>query len=123
MMEFFPLDIVKASILGILVTGIMYASFLPKDKRNKERVPPSAGVKLFSIFLVLFFISLPFIEAYINQTTAKKNLIHFSNGESFICEGGDFNKYSVSSKNGWSRDKNYFTKDSLMIRADKCEER
>ena len=86
MMEFFPLDIVKASILGILVTGIMYASFLPNDKRNKERVP-SAGVKLFSIFLVLFFISLPFIEAYINQTTAKKNLIHFSNGASFICEG------------------------------------
>jgi len=122
MMEFFPLDILKASILGILATGVMYASVLPKDKRNKERAP-STGVKLFFLFVVLFFIALPFIEADIDQSTAKENLMRFSNGGSFICQGSDSNKYSVSSKNGWSRDKNYFTKDSLMIRADKCEER
>lgn len=122
MMEFFPLDILKASILGILTTGVMYASVLPKDEGDKEQTP-SAGVKLFFIFLVLFFIALPFVEADIDQTTAKNNLKRFSNGGSFICTGSDSNKYSVSSKNGWSRDKNYFTKDSLMIRADRCEER
>jgi len=122
MMEFFPLDILKASILGILATGVMYASVLPKDERDKEQAP-STGVKLFFIFLVLFFILLPFIEADIDQTTAKNNLKRFSNGGSFICTGSDSSKYSVSSKNGWSRDKNYFTKNSLMIRADRCEER
>jgi len=47
--------------------------------------------------------------------------MYFSNGEQLICEGNDSNKYSVSSKEGWSRDKNYFKKESLMIRADRCK--
>jgi len=122
MMEFFSFDLVKASIIGILTAGLAYASVLSKGKRDKE-LNTTAGVKLFFISVVLFFLSLPFIAADSYQTTANNNLMHFSNGGSFICEGEDSNKYSVSSKNGWSRNKNYFTKDSLLIRADRCEEK
>jgi len=122
MMEFFSFNLVKASIIGIMATGLAYASVLSKGKRDK--VPDSTvGVKLFFLFVALFFISLPFIDANNSQTTAKENLMHFTNGKSLMCEGEDSNKYSVSSKSGWSRDKNYFQKDSLLIRADKCEER
>jgi len=121
MMKFLEFGLVKASIIGILTTGFVYASVLSKGKRDK--VPDTTvGVKLFFLFVVLFFISLPFIDADNSQTTAKENLMRFTNGAKLICEGEDSNKYSVSSKNGWSRDKNYFQKDSLLIRADRCEE-
>ncbi|MFK5937983.1 MAG: hypothetical protein QM497_06240 [Sulfurimonas sp.] len=122
MMEFFSFDLVKASIIGVMATGLAYVSVLSKGKRDKE-LDTTVGVKLFFLFVALVFISLPFIAADSYQTTAKENLMRFSNGAELICEGSDSNKYSVSSKNGWSRDKNYFTKDSLMIRADNCEER
>ena len=122
MMEFLEFGLVKASIIGIMATGLAYASVFSKGKRDK--VPDTTvGVKLFCLFLVLVFISLPFIDADNSQTTAKENLMRFTNGKSLMCEGEDSNKYRVSSKKGWSRDKNYFTKDSLMIRADKCEAR
>jgi len=122
MMEFFSFDLVKASIIGIMATGLVYASVVSKGKGEKES-GTTIGAKLFFLFAALFFISLPFIDADNSQSTAKNNLIHFTNSGSFICEGEDSNKYSVSSKDGWRRDKNYFTKDSLLIRADRCEER
>ena len=121
MMEFFSFGLVKASIIGILATGLAYASVLSKGKRDK--VPDTTvGVKLFFLFVALVFITFPFIAADSYQTTAKNNLVRFINGKSLICGEQDSNKYSVSSKNGWSRDKNYFIKDSLLIRADRCEE-
>ncbi len=121
MMEFFSFELVKASIIGILATGLAYVSVLSKGKRDKE-LDTTVGVKRFFLFVALVFISLSFIVADSYQTTAKNNLMRFSNGKSLICEGKDSNKYSVSSKNGWSRDKNYFIKDSILIRADRCEE-
>ena len=121
-MEFLEFGLVKASIIGILATGLVYASVVSKGKGEKES-GTAVGAKLFFLFAALFFISLPFIDADNSQSTAKNNLIRFSNGARLICEGENSNKYSVSSKNGWSRDKNYFTKDSFMIRADNCKER
>ena len=121
MMEFLEFGLVKASIIGIMATGLAYASVVSKGKRDKVS-DTTVGIKLFFLFVVLFFISLPFIDADNSQTTAKENLMRFTNGAKLICEGSDSNKYSVSSKNGWSRDKNYFQKDSLLIRADRCEE-
>jgi len=121
-MEFFSFDLVKVSILGIMTTGLAYASIVSKGKRGK-RSDTAVGVKLFFISVVLFFILFPFIEAESCQTDAKENLMRFTNGKSLICEGDGSNKYSVSRKDGWSRDKNYFVKDSLLIRADRCKER
>ena len=122
MMDFFSSDLVKASIIGILATWLVYASVLSKGRRDKK-LDTTVGVKLFFLFVALVFIALPFIVADSYQTTAKNNLIGFTNGKSLMCEGKDSNKYSVSSKSGWSRDKNYFRKNPLLIRADKCEER
>ena len=122
MMEFLEFGLVKASIIGIMATGLIYTSVLSKGKRDKMP-DTTVGVKLFFIFVALVLISFPFIDADNSQTTAKENLMRFTNGKSLMCEGEYSNKYSVSSKSGWSRDKNYFIKDSLMIRADKCEER
>jgi len=120
MMEFFSFGLVKASIIGILTTGLAYASVLSKSK--EKELDTTVGVKLTFIFIALVFISFPFIDADNSQTIAKNNLIRFSNSAKLICEGEDSNKYSVSSNSGWSRDKNYFKKDSLLIRADRCEE-
>jgi len=120
-MEFFSFSLLKASIIGILATGLVYASVVSKGQEEKES-GTAVGAKLFFLFAALFFISLPFIDADNSQSTAKDNLMRFSNGAKLICKGEDSNKYSVSSKSGWSRDKNYFQKDSLLIRADRCEE-
>ena len=121
MMEFFSFSLVKTSIIGILATGLAYASVVSKGKGEKES-GTTVGVKLFFLFAALVFISFPFIDADNSQTTAKNNLIRFTNGAKLICKGEDSNKYSVSSKSGWDRDKNYFIKDSLLIRADECKE-
>ena len=84
MMEFFSFDLVKASIIGILTTGLLYASVLSKGKGEKES-DTTVGVKLFFLFVVLVFISLPFIDVDNSQTTAQNNLMRFSNGAKLIC--------------------------------------
>jgi len=67
-----------------------------------------------------------FYNAYSTYNDVKNNIRYFKDNNNLICFSGgglytSANKYSVSKQEGWHRQKNYFKKESLLIRADKCE--
>lgn len=80
-------------------------------------------------FLIIVAICIGFIlfDANSQHKTALKNVSDFKNKRAVlkcISGGGLYssaNTYKVSIDDGWSVDKDYFIKDSLMVRANKCE--
>jgi len=72
-------------------------------------------------FLLLFAISVPFLSVYEQNSIALENIQSIKNGNNLKCVVG-LNSYRVSTKDGWSIDKNYFIKESVLIRADMCED-
>ena len=78
------------------------------------------------ILSVVVLIGLIFWDAYNSYTTAQESKAYFKGGTSLKCISGgglysSANEYRVSKKNGWKMEGDYFIKDSLMIRANKCE--
>jgi hypothetical protein len=59
---------------------------------------------------------------HMQMIPANSDIRDLTQGVTLIYEGGNTNSYRVSQKEGWSQDKKYFTKESLMIRADRCKE-
>ena len=80
------------------------------------------------LFIILgFLFLLVFYDAYSSYRDVKSNIKYFKDGNTLVCFSGggvytSADKYSVSKSNGWSLKKDHFIKDSLMIRADLCEE-
>lgn len=80
-------------------------------------------------FLIIVSICIGFIlfDANSEHKTALKNISDFKHkGAVLKCiSGGGLytlaNTYKVSIDDGWSVDKDYFIKDSLVVRANKCE--
>jgi len=77
-------------------------------------------------YLALMIAILYFLHSYEKYSETKENKEFFKNEKLLKCFSGgglysEANKYRVSKKNGWSLEGDYFTKDSLMIRANKCE--
>jgi len=77
-------------------------------------------------YLVLMIAIFYFLHSYEKYSETKENKEFFKNEKLLKCFSGgglysESNKYRVSKKNGWSLEGDYFTKDSLMIRANKCE--
>jgi hypothetical protein len=104
-------------MIGMTFLGVLAISLLigVQKKRTKGLSWP---IKL----LFIFFISLPFLEMYLSKLDADKNTKYFNTAATLRCEGGDKNNYLISQTTGWSlNDKYYFLKESLLIRADKCE--
>lgn len=120
MLDFISVDTVKGLIMLFLSILILIFSIM-SGKNNKDKSTSKDGKTVFSIF-VLGLIITPFIEAYNLQQDAILNQQHFKSNSSFICHAKDNNDYKVSKKSLWSIDDIYFIKDSLLIRADKCEE-
>ena len=118
MLEFFSGETLKAVIFLIFGLALLYGA-TSSNKRGKKK---SGGTKAFFLLCVLISLTVPFIEATIAQSDAKSNLTNFVNGSRFICIESSDKKYSVSKKEKWSIKSIYFSKDSLLIRADKCEE-
>ncbi|MDQ7067973.1 MAG: hypothetical protein Q9M40_08365 [Sulfurimonas sp.] len=54
--------------------------------------------------------------------SAEENIKKFKSAKVLRCTSKE-QQYRVSKKDGWEVDKYFFIKDSLMIRADKCEEK
>ena len=119
MLKFIDLNLVKVAIIGVFATWVAYTAL----KLKSEKSTSTLQVKLFFVSVVSIFIALPFIDAYMRFSTAQENIKSFHSGGSLICKGSNGNEYGVSSGNGWIEDKNFFTKNSLMIRVDNCEER
>jgi hypothetical protein len=107
MFEYLDKEIIVASILLIISIGLLKG--IGKNRIN-----------WYLRILFLFAISLPFIQIYDLDTTASENIQSLEEGSTLKCIMRD-NSYRISTKDGWKINKNYFTKDSLLIRADKCE--
>ena len=109
--------------LVVLVAMGVLALVINKSKKNKR----SSGVGFIGYVLIMAFILLVW-DSYSKYTGGKENIQSFKNGTYPLkCNsgGGVYSSptyYRVSKNEGWSLRKNYFYKDSLMIRVDNCEE-
>jgi len=86
---------------------------------EKTRDPLVTTLGLISIALLL-------MDADYSYSAAKENRAYFKEERTLKCFSGgglysDANRYRVSKKNGWSLEGDYFIKDSLMIRANRCK--
>ena len=122
MLEFISVDTVKGLVILFLTILMLMFSIMSGSKSDKYEKSASRGEKIIFNIFVLGLVLMPFVEAYNLQQDVTLNQQHFKSNSSFICKAKDNNDYKVSKKNLWSIDDIYFTKDSLLIRADKCEE-
>ena len=81
--------------------------------------------KYFLILLGLLLVT-KFIGDYSTNRDVKENIESFKAGNNFICSSGGglynyANHYSVSKEEGWSIQKDYLKKDSILVRADMCK--
>ncbi|SFV68650.1 hypothetical protein MNB_SM-4-1691 [hydrothermal vent metagenome] len=67
-------------------------------------------------------ISIPFIDASSAMSTAEANKENFIKGNTLICHSKN-SEYLVSKKESWNIDADYFKRESLLIRADRCSKR
>ena len=111
--EFIHFQTVTATIIAIFVLLLFNGSIT----KVKKKFTISNAMK---VLLVLVFL-IPFVESYSLSRDAQFNMPAMKENKTLICENADTNKYQVSQVNGWKVEKNYFLKDSLMIRADRCE--
>lgn len=78
------------------------------------------------LVLIIILVLLEFYSAYATDRDVKNNIKGFAQSDTLRCSsgGGLYSKsdlYSVSKKEGWILKKDYFQKESLLIRADQCK--
>lgn len=110
MFEYVDLEIVKAVIFLIATLYLLLAS--TRGKSSVAKYYHAAA---------LLAISSIFIIAYMSEQDNIHNMKVFNQGARLECNTNN-NLYSVSKQNVWEIERNYFVKESLMVRADKCEE-
>jgi len=118
MLEFFSVETLKAVTILVISIALLYGAISSKQRDKRK----NGEIKAFFLLLVLTALSVPFIQVYIAQSNAKSNLTHFNEGISLICKEHNDKKYSVSKKERWSIKGIYFSKESILFRADKCDE-
>ena len=104
--EYIDTSLLTATIMSLLLIPII------GSKKNGT----DALLKIFVLLLIAINIFAPFDA----QSTAEENIKAFNTHVSIKCKSNE-DSYLVSLKNGWSTKKNFFIKESLMIRADRCE--
>lgn len=104
----------------LLLIGIYTTWSYFQLSSNYDYLKRSCKVLVMTLFAALFM-SVTIIDAYSTKEQARENIDRLHNGERFICKSDkDGNRYSISTKSGWSTESVYFTKESLLIRADRC---
>jgi len=106
MLEFIDLEMIKMNVFAIFASLVIVGIF--KNIRKALTI-------YFSILLLFSMGSL-----YYMKSVAQENIQSFKKANELKCTQAD-SEYRVSIDEKWIIDKNYFIKDSLMIRADKCE--
>ncbi|MDF1879048.1 hypothetical protein JHD46_05265 [Sulfurimonas sp. SAG-AH-194-C20] len=115
MFEFMDQKLIIATVMFLFVYGLL-------DLANQGGKKDSSKNKKHSLGLMyLVIIAMPFISASCSMQDAKESISKFKHDVTLKCFIDEFD-YVVSKEEGWSLRANYFTKDSLLIRCDKCEE-
>ena len=107
----------------LILSAILFFVFYRDYKKNKEQELPNTLNKFILTILVIMNIVSPLFT----QMDANTNMRCFKGSECALkCDSvqGMFasTEYRVSKKESWTLEDNYFIKDSIMIRADRCEE-
>lgn len=110
--EYMDRNLVTASVLSLLMLLMINASFF----KPKEKIKINIFLKIIIVVILL----IPILEGYNLSNDAKSNIHYFQTAKTLTCKNLS-GKYQISQINGWKVHRNYFIKDSLMIRADKCE--
>ena len=110
--EYIDFHVITAVLMADLILILLVSS-----NNKKKRFAISNTMKTVMAAIAM----LPIMQCYYLSRDAEFNLSAFKNNKTFICKNSDSNTYQVSQANGWKTEKNYFLKDSLMIRADRCE--
>ena len=122
MTQFIDLELIKALFLLSLILVFLVPSLSTQKKKSKQiQNSKKSSAKYYWFAYVLFIATVIFFQADSSMTQAKENIKAFRGAKVLRCTN-DSSKYRVSKKDGWQADGFYFIKDSLMIRADKCEE-
>jgi len=123
MTQFIDLELIKALFMFSLVLVLIGPSFSTGKKKKSKQLQSSkkSSAKYYWFAYVLFIAAVIFFQADSSMTQAKENIKEFRGAKVLRCTN-DSSTYRVSKQDGWEVDGFYFIKDSLMIRADKCEE-
>jgi len=123
MTQFIDLELIKALFIFSLVLAFIGPAFsTPKKKKSKQlQSSKKSSAKYYWFAYVLFIAAVVFFQADSSMMQAKENIKAFRGVKVLRCTN-DSSTYRVSKQDGWEVDGFYFIKDSLMIRADKCEE-
>ena len=109
MFEYFNGDVLKALMVFWIAAALLIGT-LRKDNRK----PFAIGTLVISAIALLLSMYIPF-------HIANDNLKKMQAGVTLKCSN-DTSEYLVSKEDGWKLHENSFLKNSLLIRADKCEE-
>ncbi len=122
MIEFIDSELIKALFLLSLILVFLVPSLSTQKKKSKQlQSSKKSSAKYYWFAYVLFITALIFFQADSSMMQAKENIKLFRGVKVLRCTN-DSSKYRVSKQDGWEVDGFYFIKDSLMIRADRCEE-
>ncbi len=122
MTQFIDLKLITAVVFLFIVIVGTNTSFEKKQTRVEHG--KNDDIKSNKLFNWLLFagvlIGVVFIDALFSKLTAEGNIKSYMEFKVLRCKN-DSSKYRVSKQDGWEVDGFYFIKDSLMIRANKCE--
>ena len=104
---------------GYLLSFIFLFAALYYLRVQSKKLNNNLKVDYIMLSVLGFMILYSIYEASSYEELAKKNIQQFSDAKILYCKEID-SRYRISIKNDWQIDKNYFYKDSIMIRADKC---
>ena len=108
--EYMEIEVVKVCIMLVIVGLIFIGSLSLKTHTLK------CSIKL----LLVFAFVLPFAGSLYSIAISDKNVKFFKDAKELECTSDKF-KFLVSQSNNWILKDDNFVKESLMIRADKCE--
>jgi len=108
--EYMEIEVVKVCIMLVIVGLLLIGSLSKRVSTNKS------SIKL----LLVFAFALPFAASLYSISISDKNVKFFKDAKELECTS-DTSKFLVSKSKDWILKDDNFVKESLMIRADKCE--
>lgn len=105
MIAFLDLEMLKMNVFAIVALLLLI---------NTAKNPKKAFVIYFSILLIINIAVLA-----MQKSSASQNIQYFKDERELVCNEVD-PLYRVHISNGWKVSTQFFLKDSLLIRADKC---
>ena len=106
------IDYIDHDVLKVGVLGFLFTAFLSSDSKRPWLY----------LTISLFVWSGLNLVSYVNIREAiQTNTAFYKNGAVLLCKTDDKNEYRVTNKEWKLVNDESFLKDSLLIRADKCE--